>query len=100
MAGFFIMSRKELKIPRLVELDNAQNKYHSWRELTHILETETPQIVLERLALEIKELEEAVKQPWKNRINIAGEAADIFIFSMALLDQNRTQVSSFSNFRR
>lgn len=92
------MARNELYVKRLIDIDEAQRDYHSWRESTYIFQTEDSKSVLEKLAQEIKEFEEALKKPWKNRLNIAAEAADIFIFSLALLDHEDTLISSlFSN---
>lgn len=87
------MERK-IKIIQYKKLDEAQKAYQSWRQALHLTEFEERVDFFEGFKRELIELEEEVKNEKKNRLNIAGEAADILLYAVGMLDQEGMPFSS------
>ena len=88
----------KLEIKQIKTLDGAQLHYRDWRKTIHLYETEDRSSIFQGFRNELMELREELENPKKNRINIAGEAADILLYSMALLDhENQLFSSLYSN---
>lgn len=84
----------EIKIVQYKKLDDVQKAYQDWRKALHLFDFETRVDFFQGFKRELVELEEEVKNEKKNRLNIAGEAADILLYAVGMLDQEGMPFSS------
>lgn len=85
---------EKIKVTQYKKLDEAQKIYQDWRRALHLTEFETRVDFFRGFQREFVELEEELKNERKNRLNIAGEAADILLYAVGMLDQEGVSFSS------